>query len=84
NPKTLVFHAAFLPQFVDPAAAAAPQLMLLGATFLALALVLDTGWALFAGFLGAVVRRPSSRAWMERVGGLTMIGGGAWLALKRA
>ena len=33
NPKTIVFFAAFLPQFIDPVRPAAPQLLLLGAVF---------------------------------------------------
>jgi threonine/homoserine/homoserine lactone efflux protein len=48
NPKTLLFYAAFFPQFIDPGAAAGPQVALLVATFVALALVLDGGWALLA------------------------------------
>ncbi|MHA7872909.1 MAG: LysE family translocator, partial [Hyphococcus sp.] len=48
NPKALLFHGAFLPLFVSPAAPAGPQLALLAATFLAIALVMDSLWALTA------------------------------------
>ena len=49
NPKTIVFFAAFLPQFIDPGAPAAPQLLLLGAVFGVLAVASDSCWALAAG-----------------------------------
>jgi len=48
NPKTLLFYSAFLPQFVSPAHAATAQLLMLAATFLMIAVVLDSGWALLA------------------------------------
>jgi len=55
NPKTLLFYAAFFPQFVDPRASAAAQIWLLAATFVALAVLLDGCWALLAGrFRGAL------------------------------
>lgn len=56
NPKTLLFYSAFLPQFVSPDANAGAQLALLAATFLIIAIVLDSVWALLASrassFLG--------------------------------
>ena len=63
NPKTLLFNAAFLPQFM-PAGAAAETLWLLAAVFLLVILVGDLLWALFAasarpllaGFAGAANR----------------------------
>ena len=51
NPKTLLFYAAFFPQFVDPASAPLAQLLLMSATFLALATLLDGGYVLLAGRL---------------------------------
>jgi len=48
NPKTLLFYAAFLPQFIDPAHDRVAQLIVLAATFLVFALVLDGAWALLA------------------------------------
>ena len=48
NPKTLLFYAAFFPQFVNASAPAAPQIVLLAATFLVIAVVVDSGWALLA------------------------------------
>ena len=41
NPKTLLFYAAFFPQFIDPTMPAAPQLALLAVTFVVIATTLD-------------------------------------------
>ena len=57
NPKTLFFFGAFFPQFVAPRAQLGPQLALLSATFLALAVLMDGGWALFAGRLRGLLGR---------------------------
>ena len=58
NPKVALFFLAFLPQFVDPDAVhPALQIGLLGLVFVAIALVLDLGWALAAGSAGGLLRR---------------------------
>lgn len=50
NPKTLVFFAAVLPQFIDRERGhVTAQLLLLGAIFAVLALVSDGSWGLLAG-----------------------------------
>src|SRR5262249_8794732 len=48
NPKTLLFYGAFFPQFVSPAYALAPQVAVLSATFVAIAVLVDGSWALAA------------------------------------
>lgn len=54
NPKTALFFLAFIPQFIDPAAAVAPQFVLLGA----ISVVLNTSADLCAVALtDAVLRR---------------------------
>lgn len=76
NPKTIVFFVAVLPQFVDVAAGAvAAQMVVLGTTFLLIALVCDSGWALLAG---------AARGWFGRSGRLVTVrraGGGMLVAL---
>jgi threonine/homoserine/homoserine lactone efflux protein len=81
NPKTLFFFAAFFPQFVDPRAAAAPQLALLCATFLGLALVLDSGWVLLAARVAGALR--AGGRWRHRLTGGALLGAGLGLALAR-
>jgi threonine/homoserine/homoserine lactone efflux protein len=58
NPKTALFFLAFLPQFVDPDAGAAPlQILGLGLLFVAIAFCSDSVWALAAGTLGSWLKR---------------------------
>jgi len=82
NPKTLLFYAAFFPQFVSPAAAPGPQLVTLAALYLVIAFTLDSLWALSAarlrGAIGARSRLPN------RASGVVLIGAGVGLALSRA
>ncbi len=81
NPKTLLFYGAFLPQFVTPGAGASEQLLLLAATFLVVAVVLDCVWALLAARLRAQLTRRA-RLRHRLTGGLLM-GAGLGLALAR-
>jgi len=82
NPKALVFFGAFIPQFVNPDGPAALQVVVLGLTFMAVALVLDGAYAVAAGRTGALLSRRNVR-WLERISGTFLIGGGVWLALGR-
>ncbi len=84
NPKSIVFFAAILPQFVDRSAGRLPlQLLLLGTEFMLLAMLLDSVWALAAGSARDwLARRPGRLAALGGTGGVLMIGIGARLALS--
>lgn len=83
NPKTMVFHAAFLPLFIDPVRAAGPQLAVLAAVFLAVALVLDSVYALAAGALSRVFTSTRFKQATNRLSGVVMLVAAGWLALRR-
>jgi homoserine/homoserine lactone efflux protein len=83
NPKGILFFIAFLPQFVSPAAPIAPQLALLGGTFLVLAIVNAALYALLAGSVRDAVRRPGVLKVVQRVGGSVLIGAGIMTATLR-
>lgn len=57
NPKTALFFAAFLPQFMDPSRPAALQGALFGVVFVAIAAVTDSAWVLGAHLAGARLGR---------------------------
>jgi homoserine/homoserine lactone efflux protein len=81
NPKTLLFFGAFFPQFITVDADPQPQIVLLSATFLVIAALLDGAWAVLAG---RVRRFLGSRGHLRnRLSGGLLIGAGAGLALVR-
>jgi threonine/homoserine/homoserine lactone efflux protein len=81
NPKTLLFYGAFFPQFVTPGPEVSDQLLLLAATFLAVAIVFDGSWAILAGRLRALLTMHVRLR--NRVSGGLLIGAGVGLALAR-
>ena len=81
NPKTLLFYGAFFPQFVDPARPAGPQVALLSAVFLLLAVALDGGWALLAARARPLLARHGRLR--QRITGSLLLGAGLGLALAR-
>ena len=81
NPKTIVFFAAFLPQFVDDSKPAAPQLLLLGGLFAVMAAASDSCWALASSRAKTwFARKPHRLDRLGVTGGVMMIGLGAALA----
>jgi threonine/homoserine/homoserine lactone efflux protein len=82
NPKVLLFFGAFIPQFVDPQVAYVPQVALLGATAMVVALISDGAYAVLTGRAGRLLARRRVRL-LSRASGVCLIGGGLWLALTR-
>ena len=79
NPKTLLFLAAFLPQFIT--GGAVPQVPLFAAVYLAVIFVGDTLWAIFAGYARPLFAKYAR--WRNRVAGAFLVAAGIGLALAR-
>jgi threonine/homoserine/homoserine lactone efflux protein len=82
NPKSVVFLAALLPQFVDADGWVPGQMLVLGLCIPLFGLIFDSAWALTAGAARAwFARSPRRLAAVGGAGGLVMIGLGTSLAL---
>lgn len=80
NPKTLLFNAAFLPQFL-PRGAGAGQFLLIATVFLAVLLLGDLLWAAFASSARQVLIRYGRLR--SRLTGGFLVAAGIGLALSR-
>ncbi len=82
NPKTALFFAAFLPQFVEPGARAAAQSLALGVLFVLIAACTDAGYVMGAGTIAARLSKArAARAWGRRLSATAFIGLAAFTAL---
>ena len=76
NPKTAIFFAAFLPQFMSADAAPVLQSLALGSLFVAMAAVTDTAYAIAAGAVAPTLARASGAGALGRY-----FTGGAFIGL---
>lgn len=80
HPKGLAFYAAFLPQFIDAAAPAAPQMLLLGSLFVSIAAIILLVYALAAARCRDFLVQPKARRWFNRCGATCFVGAGLFTA----
>lgn len=84
NPKALLFMSAFLPQFIDPAAALAPQYGALALVLAVLNLAAMLGYAALGARLVRVLRTGGLR-WINRLcGGMLIVLAGTVALYRRA
>ncbi|WP_136419409.1 MULTISPECIES: LysE family translocator [Oxalobacteraceae] len=81
NPKTTIFFAAFLPQFMDATGSAMQQSILLGAVFVMIATVTDCSYVLAASVVAPVFGRARrARSYGRYITAGTFIGLGVFTA----
>jgi threonine/homoserine/homoserine lactone efflux protein len=84
NVKTAMFFLAFIPQFVTPAHALAPQFIVLGAICVALNTAADVLAVMLAhGFAASGAGRATRERLLSRTSGVTMLGLGVYVALAK-
>ncbi len=83
NPKGIAFFIAFLPHFIAPGAPIAPQLVLMGVTFVVLAIVNAMAYAWLAAAVRGQVRKPATLRLINRISGSVLIGAGLMTAMVR-
>lgn len=81
NPKTLLFYGAFFPQFITPGMDATAQLTVLAITFLVVITLVDSSWAILAGWGRRYLLGDSK--WTNRISGGFLIVAAILLALIR-
>jgi threonine/homoserine/homoserine lactone efflux protein len=85
NPKSIMFFVAFLPQFLDLTRPLFVQMAIFETTFLVLATLNATLYALLASMARSTIRKPRVQQLVNRTGGSLMIGAGMLtLGWKRA
>jgi threonine/homoserine/homoserine lactone efflux protein len=83
NPKTTIFFAAFLPQFIDPRSSVSGQSILLGAIFVVIAAITDSIYALAASRIAPTLSRAKHASIIGRyASGFTYIGMGLLAAFS--
>jgi threonine/homoserine/homoserine lactone efflux protein len=83
NPKTILFFSAFLPQFVSPAAPFLGQVLILSVTFLLLAALLDSCYAILSGKLQIMLANKRVGRIQQGLSGTLFLCASTWLATLR-
>jgi threonine/homoserine/homoserine lactone efflux protein len=83
NPKGIVFFVAFLPQFIDAGVPVAPQLWLLAGTFVVLAVLNASLYAMFAASARRLLGSARAQRRFNLVGGSLLSSAGVWALLAR-
>jgi threonine/homoserine/homoserine lactone efflux protein len=73
NPKSIIFFVAFLPQFLVQGEALFPQVVVLEVTFLVLATLNVSLYALLASAAREKIKKPSVQTMVNRIGGGLLI-----------
>lgn len=83
NPKTILFYAAFFPQFIDMSQPTGPQLAVMTATFLCIAITIDGMYAFLAGRLRPWLQGGKRGKLRNKITGSLLIGTGVALLFAR-
>jgi len=83
NPKGIVFFVAFLPQFIQPGVPVAPQMWVLAVTFVCLATLNATLYAVFAGSARRLLASPKAQRRFHLAGGSLLSVAGVWALLAK-
>ena len=83
NPKGIIFFVAFLPQFINTTDEVAPQLWILSATFVLLATINATAYAVFAGKARRILSSPNAHKRFNIAGGSMLSVAGIWALSAR-
>jgi len=83
NPKGIVFFVAFLPQFISPDAPVTGQLWVMGVTFVVMATINATLYAVFAASAHRFLASPGAQRRFNFAGGSLLGAAGVWALLAR-
>lgn len=83
NPKGIVFFVAFLPQFITPGVNVERQLWVLAITFVILATLNATLYAIFATSARRLLSSPKAQRRFNVAGGSLLSVAGAWALLAK-
>lgn len=81
NPKAVVFFAALFPQFIDPTASLALQVLVLGMTYIVIDGVFLACYGYSAGWLAGKLKAQSA-TWVTRLSGTSLIVSAIMLGMR--
>jgi threonine/homoserine/homoserine lactone efflux protein len=83
NPKGIVFFVAFLPQFIKPGASITRQLWILAVTFVFMATINASLYAVFAASARKLLASQQAQRRFNFSGGVLLSAAGAWALLAK-